>query len=199
MGLLALLCAAAWLASFWIAHTTLWNSLGYVFFAAWIALGFLKPEKRAQRYEIAFFALKAAIARFEGDPDVPDSVLGEADRRAYEALHVKRIRTAPAWIRSKRRGYRLRILRWLSPALLPVVLPAVALLLGWRWLLRPWHAVFVVAAFILLFVGATYGTRKLVGARGILSEAIERYEYESAAAESDLEEADRRASEVLLN
>jgi hypothetical protein len=42
-----------------------------------------------------------------------------------------------------------------------------------------------------------YGARKLRKARDILGEAIERYEFESAATESDLGEADQQASEVL--
>jgi hypothetical protein len=77
-----------------------------------------------------------------------------------------------------------------------VTFPVAALLLQRPLPFRPWHAVFVVA-FVLFFAGAEFGTHRLRKAGDVLGEAIGRYEFESAATESDLDEAGRRASEVL--
>jgi hypothetical protein len=157
------------------------------------ALVHFKLEKRARRYGAAANALNAAIAGYEASPDLTESALSEADRRAREMLRVERVRTAPAWICGKRRSYSVRIRRWIGPALLAWALLTTVGYLEWRWL-RPWQDT---AAGVLLFAGAMYGARKLRKARDILGEAIERYEFESAATESDLGEADRQASEVL--
>jgi hypothetical protein len=55
----------------------------------------------------------------------------------------------------------------------------------------------VLAVFIGSLVGAMFGTLKLMKAREILGEAMARYEFESAATQSVLDEAGQRASEVL--
>jgi|SRR5271157_2090373 len=153
-----------------------------------------RPDDRARRREAAANAVNCAIARYEVSADQPESTLAAADRRAQETARVQRIRTAPGWIRDKRRSYLLRILGRLSPAfLLAVAFAAVAGFLHWRYL-RPWRAP---AVLLPLLAGFLLGARKLVGAQIILGEAIARYEYESAATESVLDEADRRASAVL--
>jgi hypothetical protein len=161
-----------------------------------MVLQFLTPEKRAQRYETAYLALKAAIARYEAEPDLPDSALSEAGQRAREALRAERIRSAPEWIRRKRLRCRLKALGWVSPAMLALTWQLAAALIEWRWV-RPWHAAPLVAVFVLLLAGGIFMARKLKKAAGILSQAIERYEFESAATESELQEADQRASEAL--
>jgi hypothetical protein len=90
----------------------------------------------------------------------------------------------------------LKILAWISPAMFAVTLSAAAARLRWPWVL-PWHAAAFLAAFVAFLVGAMIGTRKLMKARDILGEAMARYEFESAATESVLDEAGQRASEVL--
>jgi hypothetical protein len=154
-----------------------------------------RPHERARRLGAAANALNAAIARYEASPDRPESALGEADRQARETARIERIRTAPGWIRSKRRSYWLRILAWTSPALLALAFMIAAPVLRWSWALY-WRCV---AAFFLLLIGALARISKLVKAQVILGEAIARYEYESAAAEGDLEEADGQASGVLVD
>jgi hypothetical protein len=170
-------------------NTALWNVVAGLCLVGWVALDHLKLEEHATRYRAAADALNSPIARYEVSQDLSESMLGGADRRAREALHTERIRTAPAWIRDKRRGYRLRILGWFAPA--PAAWAAVSM--GWRWV-RPWQ---ILSAGLVLLIGAVFKTRKLRTAAGRLSEAIGRYEFESAATESDLDEAGRRASEVL--
>jgi hypothetical protein len=195
-GCLGLLAEGGVLAFLWISRASPWAYLSLAFYAGLAALGFLRPEKRAERYETASLALKAAIARYEAEPDLPESALSEADQRAHEALRVERIRSAPDWIRSRRRRYRLRILGWVSPAMLALILPLAAVLFEWRRM-RTWHVAPLAAVFILLLAGGMFKASKLSKAAGALSEAIERYEYESAATESALQEADQRASEAL--
>ena len=97
-----------------------------------------RPDVRARRYGAAARLLSAAITEYQASPLLAESTLAEADRRAREALHVERIRDAPGWIRDKRRHYRLRILGWLSPALLAPAFAMAAPFLRWPWL-RPWH------------------------------------------------------------
>ena len=172
-----------------------WDVLKVACPTAFLALLILAPGKRAKRREIAARTLNVAIVRYEASPDRPESVLVQAGQRANEMLRVERIRTAPAWIRNQRRRYRLSILGWICPALVAPALPAAAVILQWRWV-EPWHGAVFVAVFILYSVGALLGTRKLMKARDMLSEAMERYEFESAATESDLEEAGKRATEV---
>ena len=164
--------------------------------ASYFGLQYLKPEVRADRYGIAARALNVAVARYEVSPDRPDSTLSETYRRAYESLHIKRIRTAPPWIRDKRRRYTLRQLRWMSLPLLPWMFPLVASLWRWRWV--HWQNVLFAAVFGLLLAMAILGGRKIVAARKILTEAIDRYEFLSAENEGALVEADRQASEALL-
>jgi len=183
----------------WLALTLTpvrWSYPRLVFIGAWVGLLILRADKRARRYGTAARELNAAIARYEASPDRPEPLLGEADRRARETLRVERIKTAPAWVRDMRRRCRLRILGWYGPALLAVALPAAGTLLGFR-LARPWQMFAAAAVPIPLLIGAMIGTRKLTRAVGILGEAIEPYEFESAAAESDLDEAGRRANQVL--
>jgi hypothetical protein len=191
------LCCVAFLVSIFMPKGTPWLVVGYVCFCAYLVLEFLKIERRVQRYGRAVKALNAAIAQYEGSPEVGESILGEADRLARETLHVERIRTAPAGIRSKRRRCTLGILAWLIPVPLAGALPIMALSWRWRWLLRPWGFPFVLAVFIGSLVGAMFGTLKLMKAREILGEAMARYEFESAATQSVLDEAGQRASEVL--
>ena len=163
-------------------------------FAAWVGLDLLKPASRASRYGTAAYGLAGAMVRYEVDPERPESVLGEAAQRAQEALHIKRIRISPEWIRRKRLRYRLTALAWTSPALLATAFFVASILFRWRWV-RPWQ---VLAVLAVLFVGAGFKTRRLAQARQILDEAIERYEFESAGGdESALDEADRRASTTL--
>jgi hypothetical protein len=157
-----------------------------------MALDLLKLEERVKRYGNAAEAVSAAIVRYETSSDLPEAALAEADRRAREAVRVERIRTAPDWIRRQRRHYRLRILGWVSPALLALLLQIPAAHWHWRWV-RPWQ---VLSVGLVLLTGAMFKTRKLRQASHILGEAIERYEYESAATQSDLDEAGRWASEV---
>lgn len=154
-----------------------------------------RPGQRARRYGAAARTLSSAILRYAVSPDRPESLLQEADRRARELLRVERIRTAPAWVRDQRRRYWLKILEWFGTAVLAVTLSGAALLLGLRWP-RPRQLGFVLAAFLICMVGALYGTRNLWAARSILGEAMERYEFESAATGSELDEAGQRASEA---
>jgi hypothetical protein len=175
---------------------TAWgNVLRVACLAAFVALLVLAPGKRARRCEMAARTLNTAIVRYEASPARPESVLAEAGQRAREILRLERIRTAPAWIGDQRRSYRLRILGWISPALLALAFAAAAVVLRWQWV-QPWHGAVLLAVFILYSVGSLFGTRKLMKARDILGQAMERYEYESAAVESDLDEAGQRASEV---
>lgn len=175
--------------------TPAWNVLRLVCLAAFVGLLFLAPEKRARRCEIAAHILDTAIVRYEASQDRPESLLSQASQLANETLRVKRIRTAPAWIRDKGRGYRRRILGWISPALLALAFPVAVAVFKWPWV-QPWHAVVFLAVFILYSVGFLFGIRKLMKARDILAEAIERYEYEPAATEGDLEASGRQASEA---
>ncbi len=92
---------------------------------------------------------------------------------------------APAWIRSQRRQCKLRILMRVSPVLVVLALQVPAAHFGWGWV-RPR---IVVAAGMILLIGGVFRTVDLTKALCILSEAIERYEFESAATESGLEEA----------
>jgi len=149
------------------------------------------------RYGAAANFLNAAIVRYEVSADRPESTLVDADRRAREMVRAERIRTAPEWIREKRRRYRTGILAWFSPVALAYVLIAAADLSRWRWhRLSP--AIMALAAFVLLWLGIAMVRKwKPMRALRILSNAIGRYEYESAATESDLQEADQRASEAL--
>jgi hypothetical protein len=162
---------------------------------AFLALLILAPGKRARRCEVAARTIDIAIVRYEASPDAPESLLNETAIRAREIMRVERVRRAPEWVRKQRRGYRLKILVWILPALLALALPAAAALLRWQWV-EPWHAAAFFGALILYSVGALAGTRKPMKARDILGKAIDRYEYESAATEGELEEADRLASEA---
>jgi len=172
--------------------TAPWIGGAVLCLVGWVALDHGKLEERARRYRNAAYALYGAIVRYEVSSDLPESTLVEAERRAREKARVERIRTAPAWIRSERRRYWLRILGWVSPAALVLALEIPAANSWWRWL-RPWH---VLAASLVLLAGGWFQARKLGQASGILGEAMERYEYESAATERELEEAGRWASET---
>jgi hypothetical protein len=163
---------------------------------AFLSLLILAPGKRARRCEIAARILNVATVRYESSPDLPESFLVQAGQRANETLRVERIRSAPPWIRGQRRRYRLKILAWICPALVAPALPAAAVILQWRWV-EPWHCAVFVAVFVLYSVAALLGTRKLMKARDMLSESIERYQFESAATESDLEQAGKLATELL--
>ncbi|MGA2275793.1 MAG: hypothetical protein ABSH00_19770 [Bryobacteraceae bacterium] len=174
------------------------GALKYVLYclclAAWVGLDLLKPASRASRFETAACGLAGAIVRYEVDPELPESVLSEAAQRAQESLHIKRVRIAPAWIRRNKLRYRLTALAWASPVILTLAFFGVSAIFRWRWV-RPWQVLVVLA---VLFVGAALKTRRLVQARQILDEAIERYEFESAADdEGALAEADQRASATL--
>jgi hypothetical protein len=172
------------------------EAVGVRAFRGWDRLEISETREARAALRNRLFALNAAIARYEGNPDLPDSVLSEADQRAYEALHVKRIRTAPAWILCGRRRCRLRVFGWSSPSQLWAAFLVAFLIFRWRWI--PFdHFLVLLALACILQLSAESKTRGLIKARNILGEAIERYEYESAATESDLEEADRRASAVL--
>lgn len=163
--------------------------------AGWVGLDYLKAELRAQRYGSAANMLDGAITRYEVDPDRPESELADAAERAQESLRIKRIRIAPEWIRLKLRRYRLRVLAWpVSATLVTMTLFAASVLLKWQWV-RP-EPLFI--AFILLFNVAIFKTRRLVQARQVLDEEIQRYEFETAAGdENALAEADQRASGLL--
>ena len=185
------------LSSFCTPHCTLLNVLAGLCLAGWFVLEYFEPGKRAVRYGAAANALDAAITRYEVAPDRPDSTLSEADQRASEGLRIKPIRTAPAWIRDKRRGYTLRQLGWTSLPFLAVTFPLAASLWRWRW--TPWQNVFFAAVFSLLLATAVLGSRRIAAARKILTEAIEGYECVSAENEGVLVETDHKASEVLLS
>jgi FtsH-binding integral membrane protein len=190
------LCCLVFLISIFLPRNTLWDVVRYVSCSAYVAWVFLRIERRVQRYGNAAKALNAAIAQYEGGPDLGESILGEADRRARETLHVERIRTAPAGIRSKRRRCTLRILGWFTVPLAGALL--MAALFWWPlWYRGPWVFPLLLAVFVGSLVGAMFGTRKLKKVWDILGEAIERYECESAATQSDLDEAGQRASEIL--
>jgi hypothetical protein len=158
--------------------------------AGWAVLDLGKPRERAQRYGKASNALSAAIARYQAG-DWPESTLNETARWACETAHAERIRTAPAWIRRKLRQCRLSVLGWFGPALLVFGLQMAGAFQAWHSVQPLW----ILGVCVVLFTAAVFRTRKLRPAVGLLGEAIDRYEYESAATESDLEEAGRRASE----
>lgn len=194
-----LVCLAGWLAILCIHDTSMRAWLGAAIFVVWTAVGLMEPGKRAQRYRAAAKAIRAAIEQYEGNPDMPESALGEANRLTREDLRTERFRTAPKWIRRRRFRCSLGILGWGSPVMLVVVtLPFVAVL--WRpRAVRPWDVAFPVAAIVfLLLVAAGQKIRKLLKARDILSDAVERYEFQSVEDESTLTEANRQASEALL-
>jgi len=185
-----------WCVSVWITPTGVleWGLAG-VCWVAWPALSWLKPEERAQRYRTAASILAGPIARYEEDSDCSESALREAAQRARESLRIERIRSAPEWIRRKRRGYRLRVLAWLLSAfLLAAALFGASALFKWR-MAGPWPMLIVV---LLLFAVSVFKTRGLVEACQILRGAIERYEFETAAGdEGALIEADRTVSALL--
>jgi hypothetical protein len=106
-------------------------------------------------------------------------------------LRLKRIRTAPAWIRGRRRRYRLRILLRGPAALVWALLMAAA---GWNW---PSHRLLAAVAAAAVIVGTGVWALGPAKASRVLSEAIERYEFESASTESELDEAGQRAFEIL--
>lgn len=187
-----LLCAAVLVATITVSFAKRWHYLWWALLAGSAAASLLRPKERAQRCETAYVAIQAAIARYQANPDLRDSALSEADERAHEALRVERIRTAPPWIRRKRRLCWMAALGWLSPA----ILAFAAIPFEQQWM-RSWHIVPVVAVFILLLAAGVFKGAKPLEAGLILSQAVERYEYESAAAEGDLFQADRRASEAL--
>jgi hypothetical protein len=187
-----LLCAAVLVATITVSFARRWHNLAWVFLAGAVAASLLSPKKRAERCETARMALQAAIARYQGDPDLRDSALSEADERAHEALRVERIRFAPPWIRRRRRLCWIKALGWLSPA----ILAFAAIPFEQQWM-RSWHIVPVVAVFILLLAAGAFKAGKPLEAALIFSQAVERYEYESAATESELFLEDRRASEAL--
>jgi hypothetical protein len=164
--------------------------------APWCAVALIvwRPDYRARRYGDAANAVNVAIVRYDVSADRPESTLAAADRRAQETARVQRIRTAPGWIREKRRSYLLRILRWISPVLLALALAPAAAALHWPWA-QSWG---MAEVYLLLLAAVLAGRSKLLEAHAILGRAIERYEYESAATEGVLDEADRRASGVLL-
>jgi len=161
-----------------------------------IGMQALRPFKRAKRYENAARSMEDAIARYELSADRPESTLIDADRRAREMVRAERIRTAPQWIRDKRRRCWMGIVGWTSPVALTCLLQVAYDLSRWRWG-WPWLAVAFPVAFALLLVIAMLKTGRPVTAERILSEAIERYEYESAATDGELMEADRRATDAL--
>ena len=189
---------AAWLAIIRIPSVAARTYLGCAILLGWAGLVILEPGKRARRCGVASGALQAAIAAYEGNPDQPDSALAEADQRVREALRTERVRTAPPWIVHKLFRCRLKIFAWMSPVAIAIMaLPAVAVSWRWNWE-RPWSIAFCVAAVVfLLLVSAGHKTRRLMKARDILTEAIERYEFESAATGNTLRAADRQASGVL--
>ena len=160
------------------------------------ALGIASPAARARRWGNAANALYAAVTMYEGSKDRPESALTEADRRAREMLRVARIRTAPRWIVDKRRRYGVRILGWKSQQWFVALLVFAWLLFPGPWL-PPLHLLGLAAASQMLDLAAMSRIQKLVTARGILRDAIERYEFESAETEATLDEAGRRASAIL--
>lgn len=174
--------------------TALWNSVAGLCLVGWVALDHFKLEERAECYGAAADALGEAIAGYEASPDRPESTLTEAYQRACESLRLERIRTAPTWVRERRRQYRLRVLGCISPAVAALAFETAAAYFGWRWV-RPGQI--LAAGLVLLFGGLLKAGRPSTASR-ILTEAIERYEFESAATESALDEEDRRASEALL-
>jgi hypothetical protein len=156
-----------------------------------------RPDQRACRSGAAADAVNIAIVRYEVSADRPASTIEAAGRWAQEMARVKRIRTAPAWIREMRRRYLLRILVWISPVLVALLLAPAAATLH-RPLAQYWGAVQVYLLLLFLLLNALLVWRsKLLKAFLILSQAIGRYEYESAATEADLTEAGRRASGML--
>jgi len=179
----------------WVGATTI-VFVAVVGLAPWCVVPLIvwRPDDRARRCGAAANALNAAIARYEVSVDRPESTLEAADRRAQETARVQRIRTAPDWIREMRRRYLLKILGWISPALLALLLAPAAAALHWS----PAQFWRMAGVYLLLLIAVLAGRSKLLKAQSILGQAIGRYEYESAATEGDLEEADRRASGVLL-
>ncbi len=177
--------------------TTHWSVHRLVCVAAWVGLRILQPNKRAAAYGAAAHALSAAVARYLVDQSQPESMLDEAGRSARESLRLERIRIAPPWIRERRRQYRMKVLRWFVPAMAAMVLPAALNRMGFQ-LLWPWQKILAAAAPIPLMLVAILRTRKMMRAVGILGEAINRYEFESAVTDSDLEETGWRATVVVL-
>lgn len=183
----------SWAASHDVSPGAVVSALWFVCAAGWLSLDFLRPELRAQRYGVAVNGLVAAIVRYEENPELSDSTLNDTDERVREALHVERIRTAPAWIRDKRRRCRLRLLRRVSPLLLVMLSIPAAL---YSRAIPPW-LVYVIFTAVFIVTVAAPGRRRLKKAHDILKEAIDRYEFESAATDSALHEADERASQIL--
>jgi hypothetical protein len=173
------------------ANTAAWNVLAGSCLVGWVALDHLKLDERAQRYGKAAKALDLAIVRYEASSDRPMSTLTEAAEQARDTAHAERIRAAPAWIRDQRRRYRLRFLGWVSPAALALALQIADA--HWQCA-RPWQ---VFSVGLVLLAGAMFKTRKLREASHTLGEAIERYQFESAATESDLEQAGKLATDLL--
>ncbi len=166
------------------------------FLAVWCIVPFLawSPIDRARRCGAAADIVNAAIVRYEVSADRPESTLTAADRRAKETARVQRIRTAPDWIKEKRRRCLLKLLGWISPVLAALALAPAAAAQHLPWA-RHW---LVYEAYLLNLVGLLTWRSKLLKAYEILNHAIAHYEYESAATEADLAAADGRASEALF-
>ena len=185
-----------WLAFAWRSgRGTLETILLGLCFAAWIGEVFLRPELRAQRYGFAADRLSGVIARYEVSIDQPDSLLIEEDQKTSEDLRLRRIRTAPDWIRIKRRGCRLRRVVWLSPFALVVVFAFGAAL--WQKQMVLPLAGSLLGSFSCSLLSGKLRTRKTEEAQKTLKDAIEQDEYVSGACENILAEADQRASQLL--
>lgn len=196
MGVTAVL-AVSWLGmavSDFLPRSEWWFAVGVCSIAAF---AILKPGERARHYGLAANALNAAAVRYEVSYDPLESTLADADRRARETARIERIRAAPAAIREKRRGYRMANAGWYSPAVVLWVLSTAEALLRWPWS-RPWPAAAIVAVLLAVaVVTALVKARGTIQAARILTHAIDRYEYEAAAMEDSLAEADGLAAEAL--
>jgi hypothetical protein len=171
---------------------------GLFCFTAWLAFRFLNPPKRARRYGMAANWINVAVANYEVHTNQSESTLANAAKRAAEVLCRHRLRTAPKWIRQRRRSCTLRQLAWFSPGpMLAVVVGASAAAFHWTWF-GIWHIQLVALAMFLMIVAAS---SKITGngtAREILDKAMERYEFQAGATDEVLNEAARRADEALV-
>jgi len=154
------------------------NALGASSFVAWFTLQLLRPEVRAQRYELAAGILHAGITRYETALEPAESMLTDADQRAREALRIERKRNAPAWTRQKIRRCRLVKLAWTIPFGAALTAPLIGILRRWHWTgLRAWHGVVYGAVCLVLFVLPFFLTKRVQKAHRILGLAVEQYEF----------------------
>jgi hypothetical protein len=151
----------------------------------------LAPLTRAKRYTTALDRLDAALAAYHGIPGAPVASLCNALQTARECLHLRPIRTAPQWIVDMRRGITQRLVAQWSP-FAAAILVLFAARTAWKW---SFTVCFVIALALVIW-GLVRGAR-LLEARGLLTAAIARYRYESAATRADLDAAVEQANAMF--